>query len=35
MLEQEIVKIDPEAFVVVSEVKEVVGYGFTKKKVYR
>ncbi len=34
-LEQEIVKIDPEAFVVVSEVKEVVGYGFTKKKVYR
>ena len=30
-----IVKIDPEAFVVVSEVKEVVGYGFTKKKVYR
>ena len=35
MLEEEIVKIDPEAFVVVSEVKEVVGYGFTKKKVYR
>ena len=35
MLEQEIVKIDPEAFVVVSEVKEVVGYGFTKRKVYK
>lgn len=35
LLEQEVAKIDPEAFVVVSEVKEVVGYGFTKRKVYR
>jgi len=35
LLEQEIAKIDPEAFVVVSEVKEVVGYGFTKRKVYK
>lgn len=34
-LEQEIMKIDPNAFVVISEVKEVVGYGFTKRKVYR
>ena len=35
ILEEEIAKIDPEAFVVVSEVKEVVGYGFSKRKVYR
>ena len=35
ILEEEIAKIDPEAFVIVSEVKEVVGYGFTKRKVYR
>ncbi len=35
IIEQEIAKIDPEAFVIVSEVKEVVGYGFTKRKVYR
>lgn len=35
LLEQEVARIDPEAFVVVSEVKEVVGYGFTKRKVYK
>ncbi len=35
VLEQEVARIDPEAFVVVSEVKEVVGYGFTKRKVYK
>lgn len=35
ILEEEIAKIDPEAFVIVSQVKEVVGYGFTKRKVYR
>ena len=35
LLQQEVAKIDPAAFVVVSEVKEVVGYGFTKRKVYR
>lgn len=34
-LEQGIADIDPEAFVVISEVKEVVGYGFSKRKVYR
>ena len=35
LLEQEIAKIDPDAFVVVSEVKEVVGYGFTQRKIYK
>ena len=35
ILEEAIAKIDPDAFVIVSEVKEVVGYGFTKRKVYR